>query len=73
MFTLHLTQPSVLPTGLLRHIGKGSVSVAPEQEVGPVLVVAEHVGETLADDGPDHDASSSCTGEVQSWKSALGH
>lgn len=79
MFGLRLTQPnnktgtfqSVLPTRLLRHVGKGSVSVAPEQEVGSVLVVTEHVGEALADDGPDHDASSSCTGEVQPCKSAL--
>lgn len=53
-------------TCLRRHVGKGSVSIVPEQEVGSVFVVAEHIGEALADDGPDHDASTSCTGAVLS-------
>lgn len=48
-------------TSLLRHICESSIPVVPEQEVGPVLVVAEHVGQRLTNNGPHHDASPSCT------------
>ncbi|TNN75264.1 Golgin subfamily A member 7B [Liparis tanakae] len=46
---------------LLRHISKGSISVVPKQEVGPVLVVAKDIGQGLTDNGPHHDTTPPCT------------
>lgn len=47
-------------TCLLSHVCKRSIAFVPEQEVGSVLVDAQHVRQGLADDGAHHYTSTPC-------------
>lgn len=55
-------------TSLSGHVNKTPVSVILKQEVGAVLIIAEHIGPGTAQDGSDHDAPPTCTWRKRSRK-----